>query len=88
MARDRALFFKLERDMPKEDLIEVEGTVTESLPNAMFRVVLENDMEILGFVSGKIRKNNIRILVGDRVTVEMTAYDMTKGRITYRHIEG
>ena len=73
--------------MAKEEPIEVEGVVTDALPNAMFRLTLDNGMEILGFISGKIRKNNIRILVGDRVTVEMSAYDMSKGRITYRHIE-
>ena len=67
-----------------KDVIEFEGTITESLPNAMFRVKLENDHEILAHISGKIRKNFIRILPGDRVRVEMTPYDLTKGRITYR----
>ncbi len=67
-----------------KDVIEFEGTITESLPNAMFRVKLENDHEILAHISGKIRKNFIRILPGDKVRVEMTPYDLTKGRITYR----
>ncbi|AMB93810.1 MULTISPECIES: translation initiation factor IF-1 [Aerococcus] len=70
--------------MSKEDMIEVEGTVTETLPNAMFKVELENGVEILAHVSGKIRVNYIRILPGDRVKVEMSPYDLTKGRITYR----
>lgn len=70
--------------MAKEDMIEVEGTVLETLPNAMFTVELENGHEILAHVSGKIRMNYIRILPGDRVTVEMSPYDLTKGRITYR----
>lgn len=67
-----------------KDVIEFEGTIIESLPNAMFRVRLENDHEILAHISGKIRKNFIRILPGDKVRVEMTPYDLTKGRITYR----
>lgn len=67
-----------------KDVIEVEGKVTETLPNAMFRVELENGHEILAHVSGKIRMHYIRILPGDRVTVEMSPYDLTKGRITYR----
>ncbi|MEE8202980.1 MAG: translation initiation factor IF-1 [Alphaproteobacteria bacterium] len=71
--------------MAKEDILEVPGTVTELLPNAMFRVKLDNDHEILAHTSGKIRKNRIRVLAGDRVTVEMTPYDLTKGRITYRY---
>lgn len=70
--------------MSKEDVLELEGTVTEALPSAMFRIDLDNGLEILGRISGKIRKNNIRILVGDRVTVEISPYDLTKGRITYR----
>ena len=70
--------------MAKEDVIEVEGEVVETLPNAMFKVELENGHEILAHVSGKIRMNYIRILPGDRVTVEMSPYDLTKGRITYR----
>jgi len=70
--------------MAKEDLLEMNGSVTELLPNAMFRVRLDNDHEILAHTSGKMRKNRIRVLVGDRVTVEMTPYDLTKGRITFR----
>ena len=67
-----------------KDVIEIEGTILESMPNAMFRVKLENDHEILAHMSGKIRKNFIRILPGDRVKVEMTPYDLSKGRITFR----
>ena len=70
--------------MSKQDAIEVEGTVLESLPNAMFRVNLENDHEILAHMSGKIRMNFIKILPGDKVTVELTPYDLNRGRITYR----
>ena len=70
--------------MAKDDVIEIEGKVKETLPNAMFQVELENGAVILAHVSGKIRKNFIRILPGDRVTVEMSPYDLTKGRITYR----
>ena len=67
-----------------KDVIELEGTIIESMPNAMFRVKLENDHEILAHISGKIRKNFIRILPGDKVKVEMTPYDLTRGRITFR----
>ena len=67
-----------------KDVIEIEGTILESMPNAMFRVKLENGYEILAHISSKIRKNFIRILPGDRVKVEMTPYDLTKGRITFR----
>ena len=67
-----------------KDVIEIEGTILESMPNAMFRVKLENDHEILAHISGKIRKNFIRILPGDKVRVEMTPYDLPKGRITFR----
>jgi translation initiation factor IF-1 len=70
--------------MSKEDLIEFNGTVTELLPNAMFRVKLENDHVILAHTSGRMRKNRIRVLVGDKVVVEMTPYDLTKGRIIFR----
>jgi translation initiation factor IF-1 len=70
--------------MAKEDLIEFGGTVTEVLPNAMFRVKLENEHEILAHTSGRMRKNRIRVLTGDKVTVEMTPYDLKRGRITYR----
>ena len=70
--------------MPKEGSIEFQGIVLELLPNAMFKVKLENDHEILAHSSGKMRKNRIRVLAGDKVTVEMTPYDITKGRITFR----
>jgi translation initiation factor IF-1 len=70
--------------MPKEDNIEVEGTIVETLPNAMFRVKLENGQVILAYVSGKMRMHFIKILPGDKVTVEISPYDLTKGRITYR----
>jgi len=70
--------------VPKEDAIEVEGTVIEPLPNAMFRVELENGHKVLAHVSGKMRMNFIRILPGDRVKVELSPYDLTRGRITYR----
>ena len=69
--------------MAKEDLIEFNGVVSELLPNAMFRVKLDNDHTILAHTSGKMRKNRIRVLAGDRVTVEMTPYDLSKGRITF-----
>ncbi len=70
--------------MSKQDQISVEGTVNEVLPNAMFRVKLENGPTILGHISGKMRQNKIQILMGDRVKVEMSPYDLTKGRIVYR----
>jgi len=74
--------------MAKEELLEMRGSVVELLPNAMFRVRLENDHEILGHTAGKMRKNRIRVLVGDEVLVELTPYDLTKGRITYRFMPG
>ncbi|KAB3528868.1 translation initiation factor IF-1 [Alkaliphilus serpentinus] len=70
--------------MSKQDVIEVEGTVKEALPNAMFIVQLENGHEILAHISGKLRMNFIRILPGDKVTVELSPYDLTRGRITWR----
>ena len=70
--------------MSKEDMIEFSGQVTELLPNAMFRVKLDNEHMVLAHTSGKMRKNRIRVLAGDRVNVEMTPYDLTKGRITFR----
>ena len=70
--------------MSKQDFLEFKGVVKELLPNAMFRVKLENDHEILAHSSGRMRKNRIRVLAGDKVTVEMTPYDLTKGRITFR----
>ena len=71
--------------MAKEDLIEVEGTVLEALPNATFRVELENGHKVLAHISGKIRMHFIRILPGDKVKVELSPYDLTRGRITYRN---
>lgn len=71
--------------MAKEELLEFSGTVIEKLPNAMFRVKLENDHEILAHTAGKMRKFRIRVMVGDKVDIEMTPYDLTKGRITFRH---
>lgn len=71
--------------MAKEEMIEFQGVVKEILPNAMFRVTLENEHEILAHTSGRMRKNRIRVLAGDKVTVEMTPYDLTKGRIIFRH---
>lgn len=71
--------------MQKEEAIEVEGTVVEPLPNAMFRVKLQNDHVVLAYTSGKMRRFYIRILPGDRVKLELSPYDLTKGRITYRY---
>lgn len=70
--------------MTKEDLLEFEGTVAEVLPGATFRVKLDNDHVVLAHTSGRMRKNRIRVLAGDRVTIEMTPYDLTKGRIIFR----
>src|SRR5262249_37947382 len=72
------------RYVAKEELLEFQGEVTELLPNATFRVRLDNDHEIIAHTAGKMRKNRIRVLAGDKVLVEMTPYDLTKGRITYR----
>ncbi len=71
--------------MAKQGPIRVDGTITETLPNAMFKVALENGHEVLAHISGKMRMNFIKILVGDKVTVELSPYDLTKGRITYRY---
>ncbi len=71
--------------MAKEEPVEFDGQITELLPEGRFRVRLENDHEILAYTAGKMRKNRIRSMVGDRVTVEMTPYDMDRGRITFRH---
>jgi translation initiation factor IF-1 len=71
--------------MPKEDAIEIVGTVVETLPNAMFRVELENKHMVLAHISGKMRKNFIRILPGDKILVELSPYDLTRGRIVYRY---
>ena len=73
-----------DRLMAKDDVLELEGTVLEALPNAMFKVELENGHQILAHISGKLRMHYIRILPGDKVTVEMSTYDLTKGRITWR----
>lgn len=70
--------------MAKEELMEFNGVVTEVLPNAMFRVTLENDHEVIAHTAGKMRKHRIRVLAGDKVVVEMTPYDLTKGRIIFR----
>lgn len=70
--------------MAKKDVIELEGTILDALPNAMFKVKLENDHEIIAHISGKLRMHFIRILPGDKVTVELSPYDLTKGRITWR----
>ncbi len=70
--------------MSKDDAIELEGTILETLPNTMFRVKLENNHVIIAHISGRMRKNYIRILTGDKVKIEMTPYDLSKGRITYR----
>ena len=70
--------------MSKEDVIQMQGEVVENLPNATFRVKLENEHEIIAHTAGRMRKNRIRVLAGDKVLVEMTPYDLTKGRITYR----
>jgi len=72
------------KEMSKEELLEFPGVVVELLPNATFRVKLENEHEIIAHTAGKMRKNRIRVLTGDKVLVEMTPYDLTKGRITYR----
>ena len=71
--------------MPKEEMLEMDGTVQEVLPNTNFRVTLENGATVLAYAGGRVRQNRIRILAGDRVTVEMTPYDLDKGRINFRH---
>jgi len=73
-----------EKDMAKEEALEVEGVVIETLPNAMFRVELENGHRVLGHISGKMRKHFIRILPGDKVIIELSPYDLSRGRIVYR----
>ncbi len=70
---------------PKEEKMEMEGTVIETLPNTMFKIKLDNDHEVLAYLSGKMRRYYIRVLLGDRVLVELTPYDLTRGRITYRY---
>ena len=73
--------------MSKEDLLEMNGLVTDVLPDSRFRVDLDNGHKLIAYTSGKMRKNHIRILAGDKVTLELSPYDLTKGRITFRHIE-
>ena len=74
--------------MSKEDLIEMNGVVTDVLPDGRFRVKLENNHELIAYTAGKMKKHHIRILAGDKVTLELSPYDLNKGRITFRHIEG
>jgi len=74
--------------MSKEDLIEMEGVVNEVLPDSRYRVTLENGHNLIAYSGGKMRKNHIRILAGDKVSLELSPYDLSKGRITFRHIEG
>lgn len=71
--------------MSKDDIVEFKGIVTEILPNSMFRIKLDNDHQLIAYSSGKIRQNKIKILVGDRVTVAVSPYDISKGRVTFRH---
>ncbi|MGY8993802.1 MAG: translation initiation factor IF-1 [Rhodospirillales bacterium] len=71
--------------MAKEEMLEFQGTIMELLPNAMFRVILDNEHQVLAHTAGKMRKHRIRVLAGDRVSVEMTPYDLSKGRITFRY---
>jgi translation initiation factor IF-1 len=73
--------------LAKEELLEMQGVVDDVLPDTRFRVTLENGHELIAYTSGKMKKNHIRILVGDKVTLELSPYDLTKGRITFRHIE-
>lgn len=81
---NRVMQFEEVVSLAKEDVLELEGTVVETLPNAMFKVELENGHQILAHISGKLRMNFIKILPGDRVTIEMSPYDLTRGRITWR----
>ena len=74
-------------NVPKEELLELEGVVSEVLPNTQFRVMLDNGADVLAYASGKMRKHRIRILAGDKVTLEMSPYDLSKGRINFRHKE-
>ncbi len=73
--------------MAKEELLEMQGVVNDVLPDTRFRVTLENGHELVAYTSGKMKKNHIRILVGDKVTLELSPYDLSKGRITFRHLE-
>jgi translation initiation factor IF-1 len=83
----RRQFFVLEYIMAKEELLEMDGVVAEVLPDSRFRVDLDNGHQLVAYTSGKMRKNHIRILAGDKVTLELSPYDLSKGRITFRHIE-
>ena len=83
-AKPSALKTKEVKNLAKDDVIELEGIVTDALPNAMFQVELENGHQVLAHISGKLRQNFIRILPGDKVTLEMSTYDLTKGRIIWR----
>lgn len=74
--------------MAKEDLIEMQGVVTEALPDSRFLVTMDNGHSLVAYTAGKMRKNHIRILAGDKVSLELSPYDLNKGRITFRHIEG
>jgi len=87
MSRQGVATLESEEALAKEDLIEFEGVVSEVLPDARFRVTLEGGHEVLAYTSGRMKKNRIRVLAGDRVTVEMTPYDLTKARINFRHKE-
>lgn len=82
---DSGIISKPKELMAKEDTLKLEGTVEELLPNMVFRVTLQNGMNVLAHLCGKMRMRNIRVLVGDKVTVEMSPYDLTKARIVYRH---
>ena len=73
--------------MAKEELIEMQGTVTEALPDSRFRVTLENGHQLIAYTAGKMRKHHIKILAGDAVSLELSAYDLSKGRITFRHLD-
>ena len=84
----RAFTFHFSIHMAKEDLIEMSGQVLEVLPDARYKVKLDNGHELIAYTNGKMRKHHIRILAGDRVSLELSPYDLTKGRITFRHIEG
>ena len=74
--------------MAKAELLELQGNVTEVLPDSRFRVTPDNGPELIAYTTGKMRKNHIRILAGDKVSLELSPYDLTKGRVTFRHIEG
>lgn len=78
---------RLDRTMPKEDLLEMNGLVTEVLPDSRFRVNLDNGHQLIAYTSGKMRQHHIRILAGDKVSIELSLYDLSKGRITFRHLE-